>query len=115
MAERDKLSLAEALVSLLARLKFEGAGRRPHDPLVMLKALLLRQWYPLSDAEAENCFGCDAGVSGSLHRLRSRLTGLFDNFLAPRRYACGCLQQLMRLASGLLLPPLFFLDCGILQ
>jgi hypothetical protein len=29
MAERDKLSLAEALVSLLARLKFEGAGRRP--------------------------------------------------------------------------------------
>jgi transposase, IS5 family len=76
MAERDQLSLAEALVShkvgrnetldrlirdvkwyrfekLLARLKPEGAGRPPYDPLLMLKALLLQQWYRLSDAELE--------------------------------------------------------------
>jgi IS5 family transposase len=76
MAERDQLSLAEALVSekvgrnamldrlsqdvkwyrlekLLARLKPEGAGRPPFDPLLMLKALLLQQWYRLSDAELE--------------------------------------------------------------
>ena len=76
MAGRDQLSLAEALVSekvgrnatldrlirdvkwyrfekLLARLKPEGAGRPPFDPLLMLKALLLQQWYRLSDAELE--------------------------------------------------------------
>ena len=76
MAERDQLSLAEALVShkvgrnetldqlirdvkwyrfekLLARLKPEGAGRPPYDPLLMLRALLLQQWYGLSDAELE--------------------------------------------------------------
>lgn len=76
MAERDQLSLVEALVShkvghnrtlerlirdvkwyrfekLLARLKPEGAGRPPYDPLLMLKALLLQQWYGLSDAELE--------------------------------------------------------------
>lgn len=76
MAERDQLSLAEAMVSekvgrnamldrlsqdvkwyrlekLLARLKPEGAGRPPFDPLLMLKALLLQQWYRLSDAELE--------------------------------------------------------------
>lgn len=38
---------------LLARLKPEGAGRPPFDPLMMLKALLLQQWYRLSDAELE--------------------------------------------------------------
>jgi IS5 family transposase len=38
---------------LLARLKPEGAGRPPFDPLLMLKALLLQQWYGLSDAELE--------------------------------------------------------------
>ena len=75
MAERDQLSLAEALVSakvgrnqtldrlvrdvkwyrfekLLSRLKPDGAGRPPYDPLLMLKALL-QQWYQLSDAELE--------------------------------------------------------------
>lgn len=38
---------------LLARLKPEGAGRPPFDPLIMLKALLLQQWYALSDADLE--------------------------------------------------------------
>ena len=38
---------------LLARLKPDGAGRPPFDPLMMLKALLLQQWYRLSDAELE--------------------------------------------------------------
>ena len=30
-----------------------GAGRPPYDPLLMLKALLLQQWYGLSDADLE--------------------------------------------------------------
>jgi len=38
---------------LLSRLKPEGAGRPPFDPVLMLKALLLQQWYRLSDAELE--------------------------------------------------------------
>jgi transposase, IS5 family len=38
---------------LLARLKPESAVRPPFDPLVMFKALLLQQWYRLSDAELE--------------------------------------------------------------
>jgi transposase, IS5 family len=38
---------------LLVRLVPEGAGRPPFDPLLMLKALLLQQWYRLSDAELE--------------------------------------------------------------
>ena len=38
---------------LLHRLKPESAGRPPFDPLMMLKALLLQQWYRLSDAELE--------------------------------------------------------------
>ncbi len=38
---------------LLARLRPEGAGRPPFDPLLMLKAVLLQQWYRLSDAELE--------------------------------------------------------------
>jgi len=41
------------LERLLVRLKPEGAGRPPFDPLLMLKALLLQQWYRLSDAELE--------------------------------------------------------------
>jgi IS5 family transposase len=76
MAEREQLSLSEALMSpavgrnealerlvrevkwyrfekLLGRLKPEGAGRPPFDPLLMFKALLLQQWYRLSDAELE--------------------------------------------------------------
>jgi IS5 family transposase len=38
---------------LLDRLKPDGAGRPPYDPLVMFKALLLAQWYALSDAQLE--------------------------------------------------------------
>ncbi|MGQ3020134.1 transposase, partial [Aliihoeflea sp.] len=38
---------------LLGCLKPDGAGRPPFDPLMMLKALLLQQWYRLSDAELE--------------------------------------------------------------
>lgn len=38
---------------LLARLRPDGAGRPPFDPLLMLKALLLQQWYCLSDADLE--------------------------------------------------------------
>jgi transposase, IS5 family len=76
MADRHQLSLSEALIApqvgrndvlerisdqvkwyrfekLLARLKPENAGRPPFDPLVMFKALLLQQWYRLSDAELE--------------------------------------------------------------
>ena len=76
MAGRDQLSLSEALVAsqvgrnealeklaqavkwyrfekLLGRLKPEAAGRPPFDPLLMFKALLLQQWYRLSDAELE--------------------------------------------------------------
>jgi transposase, IS5 family len=76
MGERDQLSLSEALMSpsvgrsevlerlreevkwyrfekLLSRLEPEGAGRPPFDPLLMFKALLLQQWYRLSDADLE--------------------------------------------------------------
>jgi IS5 family transposase len=38
---------------LLAQLKIEGAGRPPFEPLLMLKALLLQQWYALSDSDLE--------------------------------------------------------------
>lgn len=38
---------------LLARLQPQGAGRPPFSPLLMLKALLLQQWYGLSDADLE--------------------------------------------------------------
>jgi transposase, IS5 family len=38
---------------LLAGLRSEGPGRPPFDPLLMLKALLLQQFYALSDADLE--------------------------------------------------------------
>lgn len=76
MSDRDQLSLVEALMApklgrndrldriasavkwyrfekLLRRLEPEGAGRPPYDPLVMLRAILLQQWYGLSDAMLE--------------------------------------------------------------
>lgn len=39
--------------NLLKRLRSDGPGRPPFDPLLMLKALLLQQWYGLSDADLE--------------------------------------------------------------
>jgi transposase, IS5 family len=76
MADRGQLSLAEALMSdklgynarlegiasavawdrfeaLLRPLAPEGPGRPTYDALLMLKALLLQQWYGLSDEAAE--------------------------------------------------------------
>jgi len=38
---------------VLAQLRPEGAGRPPFDPVLMMKALLLQQWYGLSDADLE--------------------------------------------------------------
>src|SRR5262245_11188451 len=38
---------------VLARLRPDGPGRPPFDRLLMLKALLLQQWYGLSDADLE--------------------------------------------------------------
>lgn len=38
---------------LFGRLRAEGPGRPPFDPLLMLKALLLQQFYGLSDADLE--------------------------------------------------------------
>jgi transposase, IS5 family len=39
--------------TLLSRFEADGPGRPPFAPLLMLKALLLQQWYRLSDAELE--------------------------------------------------------------
>src|SRR5262245_1040760 len=41
------------LEKLLSRVEPQGAGRPPYEPLLMLKALLLQQWYGLSDAALE--------------------------------------------------------------
>lgn len=43
----------ERFEKLLARLRPQGVGRPPYEPLLMLKALLLQQWYALSDAALE--------------------------------------------------------------
>jgi IS5 family transposase len=43
----------ERFERLLARLRPQGAGRPPYEPLMMLKALLLQQWFALSDAGLE--------------------------------------------------------------
>ncbi|HEX8413418.1 MAG TPA: IS5 family transposase [Sphingomicrobium sp.] len=90
----------ERFERLLAGLKPQGAGRPPFDPLLMLKALLLQQWYSLSDAELEEAindrvsFGKFLGLSleapapdhTTLCRFRNRLaaaglaTPLFAEF-----------------------------------
>jgi IS5 family transposase len=41
------------LEKLLGRLRSQGPGRPPKQSLMMLKALLLQQWYGLSDADLE--------------------------------------------------------------
>lgn len=73
---------------LLSRLKPEGAGRPPYEPLLMFKAVLLAQWYGLSDAELEEALNDrvsfrrflglgledDAPDHSTLCRFRNRLT-----------------------------------------
>ena len=85
---------------LLAQLKPDGAGRPPFEPLMMLKALLLQQWYGLSDADLEEAIndrvsfrkfmGLSLGAASPDHttlcRFRNRLVeaglseGLFGEF-----------------------------------
>jgi IS5 family transposase len=121
VGDRDQMSLVEALMApklgrnerldriaaavkwyrfekLLRRLEPEAAGRPPYDPLVMLKAILLQQWYELSDAELEEAlndrvsFRRFCGLSlqeaapdyTTLCRFRNRLiaAGLADRLFA---------------------------------
>jgi transposase, IS5 family len=107
---RDQLGLAEAFAStklgrnerlervaaevkwyrfekLLQKLEPEAAGRPPFDPLLMFKALLLQQWYALSDAQLEEALNdrvsfrrfvglgleADAPDHTTLCRFRNRL------------------------------------------
>ena len=107
---RDQLGLAEAFAStklgrnerlervaaevkwyrfekLLQKLEPEAAGRPPFAPLLMFKALLLQQWYALSDAQAEEALNdrvsfrrfvglgleADAPDHTTLCRFRNRL------------------------------------------
>jgi IS5 family transposase len=72
---------------LLSRLKPDGPGRPPYEPVLMFKALLLQQWYGLSDAELEDALNdrfsfrrflglvleSDAPDSTTLCRFRNRL------------------------------------------
>jgi IS5 family transposase len=121
MADRSQLSLAEALMApqlgrndrldriaaavkwsrfetLLRRLKPEGPGRPPFDPLLMLKGLLLQQWYGLSDAGLEEALNdrmsfrrfCGLGLEAAapdhstICRFRERLraAALLEQLLA---------------------------------
>jgi transposase, IS5 family len=107
---RDQLGLAEAFAStklgrnerlervaaevkwyrfekLLQKLEPDAAGRPPFDPLLMFKALLLQQWYALSDAQLEEALNdrvsfrrfvglgleADAPDHTTLCRFRNRL------------------------------------------
>lgn len=83
---------------LLRRLEPEGAGRPPYDQLIMFKALLLQQWYALSDAALEEALNdrvsfrrflglpleADAPDHTTLCRFRNRLiaAGLIDKLFA---------------------------------
>lgn len=72
---------------LLRKLEPEGAGRPPFDPLLMFRALLLAQWYGLSDAGLEEALNdrlsfrrflglaldADAPDHTTLCRFRNRL------------------------------------------
>ena len=92
---------------LLGRLKPEGAGRPPYEPLLMFKALLLAQWYGLSDGALEEALNdrvsfrrflglgleSDAPDHSTLCRFRNRLVeqgllaklfGEFDRQLEAR-------------------------------
>jgi IS5 family transposase len=83
---------------LLRKLEPDGAGRPPFDPLLMFKALLLQQWYGLSDAELEEALNdrvsfrrflglsldMDAPDHTTLCRFRNRLVeaGLITRLFA---------------------------------
>lgn len=83
---------------LLRRLRPDGAGRPPYDPLLMFRALLLQQWYALSDAELEEALNDrvsfrrflglgledDAPDHTTLCRFRNRLieAGLVERLFA---------------------------------
>jgi len=104
LGKNDRLDrIAEAtkwyrFEKLLRRLKPEGAGRPPFDPLVMFKALLLQQLYTLSDAGLEEALNdrvsfrrfigltleADAPDHTTLCRFRNRLVeaGLMDRLFA---------------------------------
>ena len=69
---------------LLARLKPEGAGRPPYEPLLMLKALLLQQWYRLSDAELVAFRNRHVGFVFQFHHLLPEFTALENAGRAPR-------------------------------
>ena len=83
---------------LLQKLEPDAAGRPPFDPLVMFKALLLQQWYVLSDAQLEEVLNdrvsfrrflglsleADAPDHTTLCRFRNRLVaaGLAERLFA---------------------------------
>ena len=83
---------------LLGKLEPDGAGRRPFDPVLMFKALLLQQWYALSDAQLEEGLNdrvsfrrfvglsleADAPDHTTLCRFRNRLVevGLMERLFA---------------------------------
>lgn len=109
--------------TLLARLRAEGPGRPPFDPLMMLKALLLQQCYGLSDAELEAAindrvsFRRFLGLSleaaapdhTTLCRFRNRLveTGLSETLFAEFE------QQLQ--ARGLVLRQGTMIDASLVE
>src|SRR5262249_42658579 len=83
---------------LLHKVEPEAGGRPPIDPLLMFKALLLQQWYVLSDAELEDALNdrvsfrrfvglaldADAPDHTTLCRFRNRLieAGLMQRLFA---------------------------------
>jgi IS5 family transposase len=83
---------------LLRKLEPEAAGRPPFEPLMMFKALLLQQWYALSDAQLEEALNdrvsfrrflglmldADAPDHTTLCRFRNRLVeaGLITRLFA---------------------------------
>ena len=107
---------------LLARLEPDGAGRPPYDPLMMLKALLLQQWYALSDYEIEDAvndrlsfrrfIGLDLGAPAPDHSTLSRFRKrLADAGLAEKLFAEFARQLEMR---GLVLKRGTMVDASLL-
>jgi len=116
---------------LLRKLEPEGAGRPPFAPLTMFKALLLQQWYALSDAQLEESLNdrvsfrrflglgldADAPDHTTLCRFRNRLVevGLierlfaeFDRQIADRGLALkqGTMIDATLIAAACSRPPL---------